>query len=226
MYTSARHTVIRIATILLFSCLLFSSLHVYYSSQQAPICTAHCSLVPRSVLEWVLVTLSHFCLLQEMYKCLYPSLEMVSTTQFFGQLRQIECCGERFLSVSPSREGSIIMAFWECDIHVCCTSCPSTLCVGMIQYLFCHTASFVVEDSQKEVDHYLAFVRWFTPHKFSNWFGDPVTTFFTHIFSTVDKACFIPLKRIVCACASMHTSMCFVSNVSEVLLLLYHLGSE
>ena len=127
--------------------------------------------------------------LQEMYKMLYPSLQVTHSHRIWQKLQNICVCGEILSSVKGNIRNSCVAAHWKSP------STPCELRIGHIQYFLKHRIDTVTG----QVEHVIAVVHWFKKHPQEMYFG----TSSYIVRSDVESGysfCYVPVQRLASRC--------------------------
>lgn len=160
------------------------------------------------------------CLLEGVYKQLYPTHILGHMPRFFRKFGRVTIPGDLVGSDMPgtnSNSSSVVMAFWPERGSNLSSTDYSKKSVGVMQYFLQHTITYnhTTNSDIKKADHLFALVCWKELHCCHDYYGVSATLC-NDIFQPLDLCSFLPIQCILCHCA--HAVMpVTISNITETL---------
>ena len=134
---------------------------------------------------------------------------------------EIDIFGEQFTSVKSKRNHNpVVTAYWPASLEQNGPNCEFS--AGVIQYFFTIPFSIIMPSNgavePQQISHLFARVHWFEKHPCQEVLHYPYKVFAT-LTKNGGSSTFLPLSRIMSRCAVCDTTMKFVFETDNVLLL-------
>ena len=145
--------------------------------------------------EGVLTT-SQKAKLLDVYKFLYPDINISHFSSFFEHSRCCVMAKEMFTTASSKERSSVVMAVWPTESF----SDNMEKQVGRIQQIIHHTITIFCSGKLEKRHHIFCFMEWYIKHSQENWYGTSATMC-TNIRYTESSCSYLPIQRISDRCA-------------------------
>ena len=153
--------------------------------------------------------------IEEMYKMLYPNLQISHFQRVCCKVQKICVCGEMITSAKGNiYRNSCVSALWKppSSSDSRHSSFPERK-IGHIQYILKH----FISTEQGEIQHLIAVVNWFKKYPDEMYFGSSCCVVRTDV-ETGSSICYIPVQRLLSRCCFGSVTIHPPSGPEEVIV--------